>query len=256
MDNQKALASALTELGLTSNAVRLYLLSFEIGRTTVGNLAHVCGMDRSSAHLAADQLRAAGLLEELADGGKKMVWVKAPKEVLLRLRIRIRNLRSHYDAVEDAIPAMDALYREKGSVPLMQVFSGKDGLRQVVANILANATAEILLITNQTAERQVFTTQDHQAFIAERMRRSLHIRVLASDTPEGRSLVTSDGRSLRHTKILSDSSSVMFHSETYIYGDCVAMLSFRTGIMGFVARSKDFADMQRWIFERLWRETF
>lgn len=254
MDKDKTLTRALAELGLTPNAVRLYLKSFETGRATVGSLAQLCEMDRSSAHLAAGQLRSAGLLEELPDGNKNLVWVKAPKEVLTRLRIQIRNLRNHYDAVEDALPAMEAVYREKGSVPLMQVFSGKDGLRQIVGTIFANAAEEILLMSNQTAERQVFTPADHEDFIQERLKRSLHIRVLAADTAEGRALISMDGPNLRRTKILSTADTTSFHSETYIYGDCVAMLSFSAVIMGFVVRSKDFADTQRWVFERLWQE--
>ncbi|HVQ44438.1 MAG TPA: hypothetical protein VMT30_05735 [Candidatus Saccharimonadia bacterium] len=254
MEHDHILETALSELGLTPNAIRLYLQSSRMGRMTVGRLAVLCEMDRSSAHLAAGQLRAAGLLEELADGGRQLVWVRPPRELLTRLRLGIRKLRTHYDAVEDALPRLEASYQEKGTVPALQVFSGKDGLRQVVANIMANAEGEILLMTNQESERRVFTRQDHQEFIRERLRRRLAIRVLALDTPAGHELAKTDGVNLRQTRVIRDGGATPFLSETYIYGDCVAMLSFHDVAMGFVVRSTDFAGTQRWLFERLWRE--
>jgi sugar-specific transcriptional regulator TrmB len=245
---------ALAELGLTPNAITLYRQSYRAGRATVGKLAQLCGMDRSSAHLAAGQLRVAGLLEELPDGGRTLVWVKPPKEILIRLRIGIRKLRSQYDSVEEALPELEAGYSETETRPVLQLFSGKDGLRQIVANIWDQARGEILLISNQTAERAVFTRTDHQEFIRERLRRDLSIRVLAVDTPEARELRGTDEGALRQTRIIKDEQAEPFRVETYIYGDSVAMLSFSEMVMGFVVRSAGFAEAQRWIFERLWRE--
>jgi sugar-specific transcriptional regulator TrmB len=252
--NDRIIEQALAALGLTSNAVRLYLQSYRTGRATVGKLAQLSGLDRSSAHLAAGQLRAAGLLDEMPDGGRTLVWVRPPKEILTRLRITMRKLRGQFDSVEDALPELEAAYSEMGRGPVLQTYSGKDGLRQVVANILDEAEGEILLMTNQASERAVFTRTDHQDFIRERLRRGLSIRVLAVDTPEARELVQSDGLNLRQTRIIRDGDRVPFQSETYIYGDRVAMLSFSGTVLGFVVRSSEFAQAQRWMFERLWRE--
>lgn len=254
MNTDHILQEALTELGLTPNAVSIYLQSSQTGRATVGRLAQLCEMDRSSAHLATSQIRSAGLLEEMADGGRTLVWVKPPKEVLTRLRIRMRKLRGYFDAVEDALPQLEASYQDRGALPVVQVFTGKDGLRQVESNILEHAEGEILLMTNQEAEQEVFTARDHQDFIRERLRREVFIRVLAADTPRGRELVASDGQNLRETRIIHNDGAIPFRSETYIYGNSVAMLSFSGAVMGFVVRSADFVQTQRWIFERLWRE--
>jgi sugar-specific transcriptional regulator TrmB len=250
--NDQTISEALSALGLNPNATALYLQSYQTGRATVGHLAGLCGMDRSSAHLAATQLRHAGLLEEQAEGSRTLVWAKPPRQILNRLRINIRKLRSQYDAIEDNLPSLNAVYTPGESMPVMQVFSGQDGLRQIVANILEEAEGQILLMSNQAAERQVFTHQDHQDFVAERLRRQLHIRVLAADTPEGHELRAGDAAHLRQTRLIPSEAKPPFQNETYIYGQSVAMLSFRDQIFGFIVRSADFADSQRWLFERLW----
>ena len=254
MTTDQLLADALASLGLNPNAIKLYQQSYQTGRATVGRLAQLCDMDRSSAHLAAAQLRHAGLLEEFTEGSRTLVWAKPPRQILNRLRINMRKLRGHYDAVEDALPLLNASYSARESVPVVQVFSGKDGLRQIVANILEYAEGEILLMTNQTDERKVFTSQDHYDFIAERLKQQIRIRVLAVDTPEGRELLSGDAANLRQTRLIPGASEVPFRNETYIYGQSVAMLSFRDHIFGFIVRSPDFAQSQRWLFERLWQE--
>ncbi len=294
--NERIIEQALAGLELAPNAVALYLQSYRTGRATVGRLAALSGMDRSSAHLAATQLRAVGLLEEMPDGGRTMVWVKPPKELLTRLRIRMRRLRQQFDAVEDALPQLEAGYVAAKSAPVLQTFVGREGLHQIEANILEEARGEILLMTNQATERLVFNEADHREFITERMRRGLRIRVLAVDTPEGRELVRTDEQCLRQTRLigngtmgstdaglvgtrragggagleslrdgaaavagagggsgLSGTTEAPFESETYIYGDRVAMLSFGGMVMGFVVRSNDFAQAQRWCFEQLWK---
>src|SRR5262245_14448324 len=110
--NDRILEQALAALGLTPNAVKLYLQSYRSGRATAGRLAQLTDMDRSSAYLAVGQLRAAGLLEELPEGSRTLVWVKPPAEILTRLRLGIRRLRGQFDAVEDALPALMAGYSE------------------------------------------------------------------------------------------------------------------------------------------------
>lgn len=253
MDSQ-SLQNALATLGLTTNAIALYNQSYTEGRSTVGRLASLVGMDRSSAHLAATQLRERGLLNEEVRGGRTYIWVKPPKDVMVLLKLRMNELASRYDALDEALPGLMAGYAPSSVLPVVQVFSGKQGLRQVSANILDEGGNEVLLMTNQSFEREVFEPGDHRDFIAERLRRKLPIRVLAVDTPEAHDLIKTDAQHLRQTRIITDESAIPFRSETYIYGNSVAMLSYSGQVFGFITRSADFADAQRWMFERLWRE--
>ncbi|MBW4061746.1 hypothetical protein HJC99_04230 [Candidatus Saccharibacteria bacterium] len=248
------LQTALAALGLTPNAIALYEQSFLTGRSTVGRLAALAEMDRSSAHLAATQLRGAGLLNEEVVGERTYIWVKPPKDVLVRLKIAMNHLQTQYESVEDALPALSAGYQAAEKLPVVQVFSGKSGLKQVVANVLENAADEILLFTNQAFEREVFSSADHRDFINERKRRGIKIRALAVDTTEGHDLQAADDDNLRQTRLISGETTVPFKNEIYIYGDSVAMLSFSGQVFGFVTRSADFAEAQLWAFERLWRE--
>jgi hypothetical protein len=255
MHNPK-IVSALVALGLTPNAIQLYEQSFLTGRTTVGRLAAVIGMDRSSAHLAAGQLRTFGLLNEEVVGERTYVWVKSPKDVLSRLKIQINHLQTQYDGVEESLPELSAGYQAAEKLPVVQVFTGRTGLKQVASNILGTTGGgDILLFTNQEFEREVFNASDHKDFIIARKQLGLKIRVLAVDTNEADELKKNDALNLRETRILHDETSIPFKSETYIYGNSVAMLSYSGQVFGFITRSRDFAEAQRWAFEKIWKVT-
>ncbi len=247
----KELGDALRTLGASGNGVKIYTASFRGGRMTVGKLATVCGMDRSSAYLACDQLVALGVMDSDESEAKRMVLAKEPKAVLARLRTEMRKFRRHHDAIEEGMTSLLASYVDHSSKPVLQFFSGADGLRQITDDVLEHAEGEILLLTNQASEKNVFSAADHAAFVAGRLSRGIAIRVLATDVPESRELRRLDKGAKRETRIVS---GVPFTSETYIYGNTVAMLSFDKEILGFTVRSVEFAQSQKWMFEQLWSQ--
>ncbi|MEI6511200.1 MAG: helix-turn-helix domain-containing protein [Candidatus Uhrbacteria bacterium] len=249
-DELKKLKEALMALGATENAAAFYLACYRAGTSTVGDVAKVCKMDRSSAYLACDQLVELGLVETDASATRKTVTAKPPSAVLARLRTDMRRLRRHHDDVEESMQELLASYREQENKPTLRFFAGHDGLKQIVDDVLEHADGEILLFTNQRTEKNVFSQADHQEFVRERIRRGVSIRVLAADTVEAREMRDRDVTVRRETRIVEGEP---FTSETYIYGDNVAMLSFDKDVVGFIVRSRDFARAQRWTFEQLWR---
>ena len=249
-DELKKLKEALGALGATENAAAFYLTLYRAGTSTVGDVAKVSKMDRSSAYLACGQLEELGLVDGDATGPRKAVTAKPPSAVLARLRTDMRRLRRHHDEVEESMQELLASYQERESRPVLRFYAGHDGLKQITDDVLENANGEILLFTNQRTEKNVFSSADHAEFIRERLRRGISIRVLAADTPESQAMAASDASVRRETRVVDGEP---FTSETYIYGDNVAMLSFDKDVVGFIVRSRDFARAQRWTFEEVWR---
>ena len=244
------LKDALQELGLSPNAIACYVESYCLGPATAGSIAKACGMDRSSAYLALGQLKELGLLAEDVSGAPKKVWAKHPKAVIARLRTNMRRLRKHSDAIEESMDELLAPYAAMDSRPVLQSFAGKEGLKRISDDILENADGGILLLSNFERESQVFSAADHNDFIDERIRRGISIRVIATDSESARNELASDKKQLRQTRIVAKNA---FNAETYIYGNTVAMLDHDREVIGFIMRSKAFADSQRFVFEQLWK---
>jgi predicted transcriptional regulator len=250
MNELKTIKEALELLGCTSNAIDFYLTSFKLGKASIGRVATTVRMDRSSAYLACQQLIDLGLIEQDLTVGRKLIWAEPPQTVMAKMRTKIRQFRGQHEAIEQSLPKLLAEYKQIDSKPVLQFFSGQDGLNEISNDVLQSDVKEILLLSNQAEEHKVFSDHDHKDFIQRRFAKGISIRVLATDTPEAYRLQKSDKQNLRQTCIIAGDPP--FTSETYIYGDKVAMLSFDGIMFGFIVTSKPFAQSQRFMFEQLW----
>lgn len=252
MNNLKEIKDALKLLGLNANAVKFYLTSFKAGFMSVGKIAHLARIDRSSAYLALEQLRACGLIDERPNKSRTDICVRPPRVLLNRLKTQARKFKNQCIMIEDQMPQLLAQYSEKDNQPVLQFFSGKDGLKQIERDILDCCENELLVFSNQKEEKRVFDRMDHKEFVEERMRKGITVRVLAPDTSEAHQLKAKDHCSLRETRIINE-KKIPFTNEIYIYKDKIAMLEFVAEIQGFIVESKAFAEAQRWMFETIWK---
>jgi sugar-specific transcriptional regulator TrmB len=250
MQHELVLKNILSVFELSDNCIQLYIKSFEHGEQNVSQLAQKLKMDRSSAYLAVEQLRQAGLIEVDETKRPMSIWAIEPRKVLGRIDAKVQSLEETLDIAYNSLPQLQAAYKSKNSRPVMQSYVGEDGLNQIMDDILDRRDTEILLLSNQLAEKELFNNHNHNAFIRKRKQHNVKIRVIATDDPYSKKLQSEDAQNLRITKILKGQQP--FASEVYIYGDKVAMLSFKDEIIGFIVSSPDFANLMRWQFEGIW----
>ena len=245
---------ALENLHASPNAITFFLTSYKLGRSSIGQIARVTKMDRSSAYFAYQQLQELGLMDEESKGNRKVVWTREPKAVIARLRIEIRRMRRQVEAIEESMPELLAQYGSRNDRPVLQVFTGIEGLHQIMEDILSSSDFELLLMSNFEEEDRVFSRKDHDAFIKRRIVQNISLRLIVTDSSEARNIQKADKANKRVTRIVRGKAP--FENETYIYGDKITMLSFneKTGIIGFIVQSKEFANAQRWMFEQIWQQ--
>jgi sugar-specific transcriptional regulator TrmB len=240
----------LETFSLTENSKKVYVTLFPAGEQRLGQLIERLKMDRSSVYLAVNQLKLAGLVEIDATKRPRTVRTIEPRQILGRIETKIQSLEEVFDITHSNLAQLNAAYGAKSSRPIMQSFSGRDGLQQITEDILSYKDQELLLFTNQSAEAEVFSKQYHDFFIRKRRQQNLVIRVLATDDDIARSLQANDAHNLRRTKIITGKAP--FSCEVYVYAHKVAMLSFKDEIIGFIINSPDYADLVRWQFNALW----
>ena len=246
----KELRKALTEIGLSSNSIELYLESYQRGRATIGQLAKSLKMDRSSAYLAYEQLTKEGLVEEDNLRSVKEIWASPPESVSRIIQSRAKELEDSVKSIAKHLPELSASYGARQEKPVLQSFTGRDSLKRISEDVLNSGVDLLRVITNQNAERKVFSANAHDNFIMTRMKKGMKAHVLAADTKEAKFLQRFDKDELRETHIVTD--LLPFKHEVYIYGDKVAVLGFETNIFGFIVQDKQFATLQSYMFDVVW----
>lgn len=248
----KILLNSLTQLGCTPKHVKFYDAAFTFGPATLLEIAKKARLQRSTAYLIASELIEMGLVSEDHQAYKKRFIAAEPDYILQKLEARHRQLGRNNIALKEKLPELRAAHQSTLIRPRVRTFSGKAGLVSVWKDILSEQR-EILLWTNQDIEREFFGEGIHDLFIKERIDKKIPTRVLATDTQQAKDLQRTDEQSLRHTKILPPQAT--FTSETYIYGNKVAIIDIGKDIFGVITENKQIADSHRNIFELTWQST-
>ncbi len=251
MGPDHTLESALTILGLTAKERRFFLSNFNLGPATIDEVAISARLQRSGAYLIAKNLLQKGFLREDLHSYRKNVYTVPPEDILRRLAGKQRFLRREEVSFTEALPQLHNMYANNDIRPKVQVFEGSFGLRSVWQDVLT-LKQEVLLWSNQETESSFFTPEFHAAFISERQKKGITIRVLAVNNEKGQSLQKNDQTSLRQTLLLPN--NVDFSAETYIYGHKIAIIDHKKDIIGVIIESEPIAAAQRAIFELNWSQ--
>jgi len=245
----RTLTNSLLQLGCNEKHVRFYQANLELGIATLLEIAKKAHLQRSTAYLIASELATMGLVSEDHKTYKKLFTAAEPDRILQKLEAKYRQIGRNNIALKEALPELRAAHQTTTIRPRVRTFEGKAGLLAVWKDILSEQQ-EILLWTNQETERYVFGENTHDLFIKERLTKEIPTRVLAVNNAKGIALQAIDGQNIRQTKILPDDTS--FTSETYIYGNKIAILDMNKDIFGIITESEQIATSQRAIFEHVW----
>lgn len=245
----RTLANCLLLLGCNEKHIRFYKANLELGTATLMEIAKKARLQRSTAYIIASEVVAMGLVSEDHKAYKRLFIVAEPDRLLQKLENKQRQIGRHTLAFKDALPELRAAHQTTTTRPRVRTFEGKSGLPAVWNDILSEQQ-EILLWTNQETEDRFFDGDTHNQFIAERLKKNISIRVLAAHNPRGQALVDADSGCLRETRLLP--ANTHFTSETYIYGNKVAVLDIGKNIFGVITENEQITQSQRAIFELVW----
>lgn len=242
----------MLQLGCNEKHIKFYNANLELGAATLVEIIKKARLQRSTAYIVAAEMVAKGLVNEDHKAYKKLFTAAEPDLLLQKLEARQRQITRNTVALKEALPELRAAHQTTTTRPRVRTFEGKDGLVAVWKDILSEQQ-EILLWTNQETESHVFGRGTHEQFIAERVAKGIEIRVLAVKNSEAETLQAHDDTSLRKTKLLSE--DVYFTSETYIYGNKIAVLDIGRNIFGVITENEQVANSQRAIFEMVWAQS-
>jgi HTH-type transcriptional regulator, sugar sensing transcriptional regulator len=248
---EKVIIIGLRQLGLNDKQIRFYLANMELGPASLLEIARKARLQRSTAYLLATELLALDIVSEDHKTYKKLFVAAEPAVILRELEAKHRLLGRNTLAFKDALPDLQAAHQATTTRPRVRTFEGKKGLLAVWKDILAEQQ-EVLLWTNQQTERHFFEPDLHRLFINERVAKQIPLRVLTVDNTEGRELLATDNENLRRTKIVPN---ITFSSETYIYGNKIAILDIGKTIFGVITENEQIAQSQRAIFEYTWKNS-
>jgi len=244
MNNE--IIKALQDIGLSKEEVNIYLAGLELGESSVQNIAKKADIKRPTAYLIIDDLIKKGLFYQTFKGKKRYFCAQSPKDLEVELKRKAFELTK-------IMPELNSIYNTLGFKPKVRFYEGVAGAMSVY-NDTINSTPENGEILDFAGIKNLFDTFPKEfatEYYTKRIRKNIKDKVIAVDSEESREWQKNAEEEMREIFIVPE-DQFNFSGDMEIYGDKVALISYKENFMAVVIESKEIANMQRLMFNLVW----
>jgi sugar-specific transcriptional regulator TrmB len=233
---------ALTELGLSSNEVKIYLTILDLGMAPMSLIARRAGLQRPTTYGVVKKLRKRGLTECFLSKGVRLYSVISPTALYERYA-------EHLQSLKDALPRLTAAHEKLLFKPRVHLYEGRRELERLYRESF-QGKGELLAYLLPEQSSAYFSP----AFLEEILA-GLHKtpkrrrRIISVDNPVSREHLKGFAKAQNSVRFMKGPS--VFSHETIMHEDHVFLFSFHEG---FALRmtSADAAQTQAALFGRIW----
>ncbi len=244
MTNNNFLVTALTNIGLSEKAAKVYLAALTLGEATVLSLSKHADVKRTSIYYVLEELKQLGALVETKRQKKVYYLPTEPKDVIKRIREKI------FEA-EDLVTSLEGLKHSIYKKPRVYFLYGPSGFKKIWDMVFMSKDREFRIITEGKGfldfVREKYILED---IIKNKKHMNISSRQLISDSPYARQIISKDKAENRKSKLLPRGYSIPFTE--IICSEFVAFISPRFDDTLFVVENERFAETRKSIFEITW----
>ncbi len=253
-----SLKKDLNKLGLSKNQVEIYVLLMRRGSMRISEMVEALQIPRSSIYESLKSLFDLSLAEEIIENSFKRIRPYPISAMHHTLDEKIIELQKQSSNIERLGTRLAQLSPATTSHPtIVRFYKGRAGARQMFWNTLK--AESMLYVHSEWGRSRYVGVKFYQNFVNESYARDFQEHVLANPLPCVLDSIKQDfGTTLSRTKpgnirMISE-DSIFFKGDTLMYNNIYAQMFLKgEEINGFEIESQQFVDMQRAIFEILWR---
>jgi len=232
-----------TSLGLSKIETQVYLASYQLGPTSVQEIAKKAKISRTASYEAIDSLQKRGLISSFTRGKKRFFSAEDPERAMKHFKDTVEEMGAKLDDFKRVLPEMKML--AGGEKPTVRFYEGREALFALFNDL---ATLKPKTFDEVSNMDDVYDLLDHDYLKEVR-------KVVNPEKMETRILHRGKVRGAPRAHVTykeMPSSLGDFHGDIWIYGDRVAFLSFVGKVMAVIIENKSFADTARVLFQAAW----
>lgn len=245
----------LAQFGLRDDEIKAFVFLLENGQQTAGTLAKKTGISRPSLYGFVKKLKELGLVTESQKDGIKIFFACSQEKLEKLFQEKIEELEQGKENMQKAY-AMLAMSGIQVN-PRFQLFEGKDGLKQILKDMLLYRDIETKSYWPIKAMVEILGESFFKELNKERIKRKLHTRAI---WPESQKLdikkypyLGFGKQFLREIRIAP--KNISFSMGYWIYGNKVAFISSKKEAFGFIIESRELVEMLSSQFELIWNSS-
>lgn len=237
------LTTVLQNLGLNEKEAKVYLACLELGSATVQEVSDKAGVKRTSVYNFLEDMKARGFITEVKHGKRILLTAEDPHTLLKKTEEQKKQL-------EEMLPEFLSIYNLPGEKPKVKFYQGVEGLKRVYEDTL-NEGSQIYLVSDY---ERMFETVDPEwmwSYAKKRTEKNIKAFSIAKEGARGLEVKKNDVEQMRETRFVKE---VDFETEINIYGDKVALLSFRRPYAGVIIEDRTIAQTLKSMWKIIWNQ--
>ncbi len=128
----------LKNFGLKDKDIAVYLCLVEMGPSPVRTIAAKSGINRGTTYDILKSLITLGLVSYYQKSSHQYFAAESPEKLLNAIDEKARQLDTVREQVKESLPQMKSLFEKQGGRPIMKLYEGKSGVRQVLEDVLSH----------------------------------------------------------------------------------------------------------------------
>ncbi len=249
----KNLKHYLQSIGLQDKEADVYLALLSSGTSSVSHIAKKAKVTRTNVYEILEKLKIKGLVGEHEDK-KILQYTAAPTDALKNyIQTQADSWQGH---ILDFASISQSLskFKKASPLPIMSVFEGPQGIREVLYDQIKEPESQIDLITDIHFEDILGSFLP--TFAKLKTSRKIKTRLIMPKDGTGAVSKFYSARTIKETFDIRYLDPELFRpdGEVCIYGNTVSFISLREEEpIGIIINSQAMAHTQKVLFEQLWQ---
>ncbi|MBI5733718.1 MAG: hypothetical protein HY973_02125 [Candidatus Kerfeldbacteria bacterium] len=239
---------SLIQLELTDKEIEIYLACLELGNATVQELANKSGLKRTNIYNYLEDLKQKGLMTEIQYKHKTLLLAENPQVLKQRAEEKIKEAESHLQEVNKIMPELLGIFNLPGEKPKVKFYQGVAGIKKIYDDTLTSSET-IHAFTDYEKMFTVMTPEYMIKYAEARAAKGILFYTLAQPGPWAQKMINLNKKHKREIKLLKN---VQLETEINIYGNKVALLSFRRPYTGIIIEDRAISHTLKTIWQVIW----
>ncbi len=225
---------------LKERKAAVYLATLELGSATVTPIARKAGVLRTTTYDLLEDLQFKGLVFYREHHGRRYYQVSDPR--------RLKQILSQQQKeVDQTLPQLLAMYKPSKEKPSVRTYDGVEEIAKIYQELLSASKLDAYGSFDKI-ERYY---PEFKRYLKKQFKRHIKVRdimMMSDNYDKYRKIYVPPRQQLR---ILPE--GIKLETDTMIFDDKVAIISYADTVHGMIIESKAIADTQSILFEQLWK---
>lgn len=234
-------------LGFSEKKAKVFLALLQLGETNVALIAQKAKLKRTTVYNILPELIDEGLVASTKTKGSKRYFVTDPRIILKILENKIEDTKS-------LLPLLTALHAVSVHQPKISLYEGYNGAKQIYEDTIQSTyPGDVICGFSGDIKTSYISDKDLETYIKTRVSKKVRNKVIVSAPKYAEFLKINATEELREVKVFTEIEGIKAPSVDFkIYGNKIAIISYRENFLGIVIESRDISQMCKIIFESLW----